>query len=70
MSWAQRLKRVFGIDIEACARCGGKLKVIASIEEPQVSARILAHLERSASDQHQPELPLGPRAPPAQSRLL
>lgn len=25
MSWAQRLKRVFGIDIEACARCGGKV---------------------------------------------
>jgi len=25
MNWAQRLKRVFGIDIEACARCGGKL---------------------------------------------
>ncbi|MBK9251784.1 MAG: transposase [Proteobacteria bacterium] len=44
MSWAKRLKRVFGIDIEACARCGGKLKVIASIEEPQVIAKILAHL--------------------------
>jgi len=22
MLWAQRLKRVFGIEIEACARCG------------------------------------------------
>jgi hypothetical protein len=31
MNWARRLKRVFGIDIEACARCGGQLKVIASI---------------------------------------
>ena len=28
MSWARRLKRVFGIEIEACARCGGKLKII------------------------------------------
>ena len=45
MSWARRLKRVFGIEIEGCARCGGKLKVIASIEEPQVIAKILAHLE-------------------------
>jgi len=36
MTWAQRLKRVFGVEINACARCGGKLKVIASIEEPQV----------------------------------
>ncbi len=47
MSWARRLKRVFCIEIEDCARCGGKLQVIASIEEPQVIARILAHLEPS-----------------------
>jgi len=70
MNWAQRLKRVFGIDIEACVRCGGKLKVIASIEEPEVIAKILAHLERAAPEQHQAELPLGARAPPVQSRLL
>jgi pyruvate/2-oxoglutarate dehydrogenase complex dihydrolipoamide acyltransferase (E2) component len=70
MNWARRLKRVFGIDIEACVRCGGKLKVIASIEEPQVIAKILAHLQHSAPDQYQPELPLGARAPPQQSRLL
>jgi hypothetical protein len=49
MSWARRLKRVFGIEIEDCARCGGKLQVIASIEEPQVIAKILAHLEPSQS---------------------
>ena len=47
MSWARRLKRVFGIEIEDCARCGGKLQVIASIEEPQVIAKILAHVEPS-----------------------
>ena len=70
MSWAKRLKRVFGIDIEACARCGGKLKVIASIEEPAVIAKILAHLERTALEQVQCGLPLGARAPPVQSSLL
>jgi len=69
MSWARRLKRVFAIEIEACARCGGKLKVIASIEEPEVIARILAHLEKSAPAQSQPELPLGARAPPPQGCL-
>ncbi len=67
MSWARRLKRVFGIQIEGCARCGGRLKIIASIEEPQVVARILAHLEKSAPDQYQCELPLGVRAPPGQA---
>ena len=33
MSWMQRLKRVFAIDIESCPDCGGKLRVIASIED-------------------------------------
>ncbi len=70
MIWAKRLKRVFGVDIEACARCGGKLKIIASIEESAVSAKILAHLERTTPAQYQSELPLGARAPPTQSRLL
>ena len=70
MNWAKRLKRVFGVEIEACARCGGKLRVIVSIEEPQVIAKILAHLERTAPEQRQSELPLGARAPPMQARLL
>lgn len=70
MNWAKRLKRVFGVDIGACARCGGKLKVNASIEEPAVIAKGLAHLERTAAEQYQRELPLGARAPPVQSRLL
>ena len=33
MGWAKRLKRVFGIDIQICSRCGGKVKVISAIEE-------------------------------------
>ena len=70
MNWARRLKRVFGVEIESCARCGGRLKIIASIEEPEVIAKILAHLAHTNPDQNQPELPLGARAPPRQSRLL
>src|SRR5690554_2160787 len=34
LTWAQRLKRVFAIEIETCRRCGGRLRVIASIEAP------------------------------------
>lgn len=33
-TWAQRLKRVFGIEIETCEHCGGK--VVASIEDQVV----------------------------------
>ncbi len=61
MSWARRLKRVFGVEIECCARCGGQLKIIASIEEPQLIAKILSHLERAAPEQYQSGLPLGAR---------
>ena len=46
MTWAQRLKRVFKIDILTCEHCGGAVKVIASIEDPAVIKQILDHLER------------------------
>ena len=42
MTWAGRLKRVFGIDVESCVRCGRAVKVIASIEEPTLIEQILA----------------------------
>jgi hypothetical protein len=63
---------VFGIEIKDCARCGGKLKIIASIEEPEVIGKILAHLEKAAPNQFRSELPLGARAPPVppQASLL
>lgn len=47
MTWACLLKRVFNIDIERCA-CGGKLKLIAVIEEPAVIEKILTHLGLSS----------------------
>jgi len=53
MTWAQRVKRVFKIDIETCETCGGKMKLIASIEDPAVIKRILAHLDnRQSAGQH------------------
>jgi hypothetical protein len=70
MSWARRLKRVFGIEIEGCAHCGGALKIIASIEEPQVIGKILWHLQRTGPQPYPPQLPLGARAPPVQWSLI
>ena len=66
MTWARRLKRVFGIEIEQCARCGGRLKVIASIEEPALIERILAH-RRERGEEATPTTSLGARAPPQAS---
>ena len=48
MTWAQRLKRVFKVDIETCEHCGGAVKVIASIEDPAVIKQILEYLDRRA----------------------
>ena len=49
MTWAQRLKRVFNIDIETCKQCGGEVKVIASIEDPVVIEKILSHINEKKS---------------------
>jgi len=48
LSWACLLKRVFGLDIEHCAHCGGRLKILAAIVDPAVITTILTHLHLSA----------------------
>ena len=49
MTWAQRLQRVFNIDIETCSQCGGAVRIIASIEDPAVINTILAYLDQKAA---------------------
>ena len=34
-SWAWLLARVFRIDVTECPACGGKMKIIAALTEPQ-----------------------------------
>ena len=64
MTWAQRLKRVFNIDIETCSECGGTIKVIACIEDPIIIKKILDHLKDKAEVNATAALPES-RAPPA-----
>ena len=66
MTWAQRLKRVFNIDVSTCDACGGAVKIIASIEDPVVIKLILAHLQRKAESKEYNLLPES-RAPPQKS---
>ena len=58
MTWMTRLNRVFGIDIPTCPKCGGKLRVIGQVTDPNVIARILEHVK--PRDTHEREA----RAPP------
>ena len=44
ISWARLLKRIFGIDVEKCNLCGGKVKIISTIEDPKVIKKILDHV--------------------------
>lgn len=55
LTWAQRLKRVFAIDITQCPHCGGRLRVITDVTDPEVIERILEHVRRERL----------PRAPPS-----
>jgi len=67
MTWAQRLKRVFKLDLSSCENCGGQVRVIACIEDPLVIGKILEHLAKSSpgtTSGWRPE----PRGPP-QGRL-
>ena len=63
MTWAQRLKRVFNIDIQTCRQCGGPVKIIACIDQPVVIQKILAHLNDKADPKPTGLLPQA-RAPP------
>jgi len=50
-SWAALMHRAFGIDVLACAHCGGRLRLIATLHDPAVIRKILAHRALSHSGQ-------------------
>ena len=57
MSWMARLKRVFNLDISVCPKCGGKVRVIATVTEPNAIAQILDHLHRRDHETGEPRGP-------------
>lgn len=64
MTWAQRIKRVFHIDVTTCVRCGGALRIVACIDEPKAIRAIPAHFAEHGTLETAHYRP-GPRAPPA-----
>ena len=59
-SWAKLLARVFDVDLEHCAQCGGPLKIVAAIVERSAVTKILRHLGLP----HEPPTLAPARAPP------
>lgn len=43
-AWSDLMRRAFQADVLACPRCGGRMTVLATIEDPAVIHRILTHL--------------------------
>jgi hypothetical protein len=64
--WAELMRRTFGLDVLACPRCGGRLRLVALIEQASVVQRILRHLGLPTEI---PE-PRPARAPPGRLETL
>ena len=60
---AALMRRVLDLDVLACPRCGGRLRLIASVQDPLAVQAILTRLARSAAP-----APPGP-APPAPATI-
>ncbi len=46
--WADLLKRTFGLDVLACKRCGGRMRLLAMVTEPASVVRYLARIGESS----------------------
>ena len=47
LSWSLLMRRTFDVDVMACVRCGGRLKVRAVVMAAASTARILESLARA-----------------------
>jgi len=58
--WAELTRQTYGLEVLACPRCGGRLRLVALVDERPVVERILRHLGLPA------DLPvMGPGRPPS-----
>ncbi len=58
-SWAKLMRRAFEVDVLACPRCGGRLRLVATVEDPREIREILAGLARSVeSEDRAPGMPI------------
>jgi hypothetical protein len=47
--WAKLMHRAFEIDVLACPRCGGRMRLLATVEDPREIHEVLSALALSAS---------------------
>jgi Putative transposase len=61
-TWPALMRRVFDLDVLACPRCGGRLRVIAIVQDPAVVRTILTHVGRALSTEAPGPAPPAPAA--------
>jgi plastocyanin len=44
LDWAKLLKRIFAVDVLACVRCRGPMRLVAFVDDERVARKILRHL--------------------------
>lgn len=59
-SWARMIRRIFEVDPLLCPDCGGEMKVIAVLTDPEVVDRILRHI-KAKQEKEQEQAPPAPR---------
>jgi hypothetical protein len=53
-AWARLIKQVYEVDPLVCPRCGGAMRILAFIEQPEVIAKIPTHLGLWPAPVHSP----------------
>jgi hypothetical protein len=43
------MQRAFAIDVLECPHCGGRLRLIATLHDPAVIRKIVAHLAKASA---------------------
>ena len=64
--WADLMRRTFEIDVLRCRRCGGRMRLLAIIDAPEVVRRILDRLGLPNEVPH----PLPARSPPVHNEFV
>ncbi len=62
-AWAQLMERAFGVDVLVCPRCAGRLRLVATVEDPRAIRAILESLGLPAEGLQ----PVPPHPPLAQA---
>jgi Glycosyl transferase family 2 len=68
-TWAALMRRVFDLDVLACPRCGGRLRVLATVQASRAVQAILAYRARSGAPASPGPAP-HPRPPQSRSPRL